>query len=392
MRSLLYRQISEKDALNMNGAGEKIRPHFLCIMHLEKKQSICYNGFTFSLTAEVLIVTYKIDFDHWGRFFNVPCNLVDEHLKLADGDYVKVLLCLLAGSSNTADSEQLALLSGVSERKVNDAVHYWADSGVISVEGIQKSERPAVAASAEVAQVIKKPLPVKEKPVRTTLRYSPKELANRINENEELRFVITEYEKIKGTVIKDNEIMGFINLIEYYGFDAQSLILMIEYCSKLGKSSMAYLEKMAKDWFDRDIVSYPEVEAEIIRQSMLKSYEYKAAKAIGLEGKPSANQSEKIRLWNERGISIEMLNIAYDKCMDAISKPSFSYIAKIIDNWFNEGVTTVEAVRKKDDQRSRPSGNERRNDNSQTSYDLDEWEKYALSFDPENGGNGNGVQ
>ena len=187
--------------------------------------------------------------------------------------------------------------------------------------------------------------------------------------------------------------MGFINLIDYYGFDAQSLVLMIEYCHKLDKHSMAYLEKMAKDWFDRDIVTYPEVEAEIIRQSMIRSYEYKAAKAIGLEGKPSANQSEKIRHWNEKGISIEMLKIAYDKCMDAISKPNFSYIAKIVDNWMNEGIVTTQAVKEHDSTRSsKQSDKAVKNNNSQTSYDLDEWEKYAMSFDPENGGNTDVVQ
>ena len=335
-------------------------------------------------------MTYKIDFDRWGRFFNVPCNIVDEHLKLADGDFIKVLLCILSGNSSTAESEQLADMSGVKEKRVNDAVHYWAELGVIRVEGITQAERPAVAASA--ALPVKRNIqPAKEKPVRSSLRYSPKDLANKLNENEDLSFVVSEYEKIKGTVIKDNEIMAFINLIEYYGYDAQSLILMIEYCHKLGKNSIAYLEKMAKDWFERDIVSYPDVEAEIIRQSMMRSFEHKAAKAIGLEGKPSSNQSEKLRIWNERGISIDMLKIAYDKCMDAISKPSFSYISKIVDNWFNEGITTVEAVREKDkikNDRTTSGGSEP----VKTSYDLDEWERFAMSFDPENGGNGNGVQ
>lgn len=340
---------------------------------------------------EVFIVTYKIDFDRWGRFFNVPCNIVDEHLRLADGDFVKVLLCILSGSSSSVDSAELAKLSGVKEPRVNDAVHYWADLGVIKVEGIKQSERPAVAVSA--AAVKKEPAPAKEKPVRTSLIYSPRELANKLNENEDLKFVVTEYEKIKGTVIKDNEIMGFINLIEYYGFDAQSLMLLIEYCHKLEKHSIAYLEKMAKDWFDRNIVSYPEVEAEIIRQSMIRSYEYKAAKAIGLEGKPSANQSEKIRQWNEKGISIDMLKIAYDKCMDAISKPSFRYIAKIVDSWFAEGLTSVQAVKEHDTAKAgKQTDKASKGENENTSYDLDEWERFAKSFDPENGGIADGVQ
>ena len=332
-------------------------------------------------------MTYKIDFDRWGRFFNVPCNIVDEHLKLADGDFVKVLLCILSGDS-TADSEQLSALSGVNEPRVNDAVHYWADLGVIRVEGLPQREKAAVAASASIAPK-GAAVAVKEKPLKTSLRYSPKELANKLNGNDELKYIVTEYEKIKGTVIKDNEIMGLLNLNEYYGFDAQSLILMIEYCHKLGKDSMAYLEKLARDWFDREIISYPDVEAEIIKQSRIKSYEYKAVKALGLKGKPSTNQAQTICSWQEKGISIEMLEIAYDKCMDAISEPNFKYISKIVDSWFNEGIKTAEAVKEYENSKGNKAVGKsynNKNGSSRTSYDLDEWEKFAMSFDPENGG------
>ena len=83
-----------------------------------------------------------------------------------------------------------------------------------------------------------------------------------------------------------------------------------------------------------------------------------------------------------------MLEIAYDMCMDAISKPSFRYIAKIIESWFNEGITTAEAVRSREGSKSAAAGRSNlKKENTDTSYDLNEWERFAMSFDPENGGN-----
>lgn len=335
-------------------------------------------------------MTYKIDFDRWGRFFNVPCSLVDEHLKLADGDFVKVLLCILSGSSNVADSAQISKASGVSEARVNDAVHYWAGLGVITVEGLPQREAapaPAVAAAAEMKPQISTPAAA---PAKSSVRYSPKDLANKLNESEELSYIVKEYEKIKGTVIKDNELIGLINLNEYYGFEAQSLLLLIEYCHKLGKDRIGYIEKVAREWFDREIVSYPDVEAEIIRQSKIKSYEYKACRALGIKSKPSTSQQQMIASWQEKGISIEMLEIAYDKCMDAISEPNFKYIAKIVNSWFNEGIKTVKDIEARDIAFKSSKTAKTRSGNTETSYDLDEWEKYAMSFDPESGGDSNG--
>ncbi len=326
-------------------------------------------------------MTYKIDFDRWTRFFNVPCSLVDRQLRLADGDFVKVILCVYSGIT---DSLQLAQMSGISEARAKDAIHYWADLGVIKVEGIAAPEGGPLAVEASAAAAPAAPAEVRApapKPEKSGIKYSPKELANKLNESEELRYLVSEYERIKGSVIKDNELLGLINLNEYYGFDSQSLMLMIEYCHLLGKDRIGYLEKVARDWFDRDIVSYKDVEAEIMRQSTLKSYERKAVKALCLKGKPSTRQAEIIQDWQSKGISIEMLMIAYDRCMDTISEPNFNYIAKIVNSWFDAGLKTAQAVREKDS-KSKPAGNQTAK-NQDASYDLDEWEKFAMSFDPE---------
>ena len=77
---------------------------------------------------------YKIDCRQWGRFFSVPCSVVDDYVLLSDGDFVKVLLCILCSNSQLVSPEQLGAKAGVSPEKAEDAIIHWAGLGVVSAE------------------------------------------------------------------------------------------------------------------------------------------------------------------------------------------------------------------------------------------------------------------
>ncbi|MBR6045859.1 MAG: DnaD domain protein [Ruminococcus sp.] len=327
-------------------------------------------------------MTYKIDISSWGRFFTVPCAVADKYIKLADGDYVKVLLCILAGSSSTVDSKALSDASGVNEAKVCDAVLYWSQNGVISVNG---QAQPAPAEAVPAAAPVRTEAPADAAPAPKTVasvRLSPRDLADRIESSPELKYLVSEFEKIKGSDIKHHEIMGLINLTEYYGFDAESLLLIITYCHELGKTSISYIERVGKDWAERGINEYSEVEAEIVKQSRQRSFEHKVCRAFGIETKLSPKQSEYIRSWQELGMSVELLTIAYDKCMDAINKLDFRYIDKIVRGWADRRLTTPDQIAAEDKARYESYQKKHGSDKSETSYDIDRWEEFAMNYDP----------
>ena len=64
-----------------------------------------------------------------------------------------------------------------------------------------------------------------------------------------------------------------------------------------------------------------------------------------------------------------MLKEAYDTCIDAKSKYSFAYIAKIIENWHTNGYTKPQDIKPKT------------NDKMQGAYDIDLFEKMLNSKD-----------
>ena len=69
---------------------------------------------------------YTFDCDRWGSSFSVPSKVVDKYIKLSDGDFVKVLLCILCSTERECDSAKLAEKSGLSENTV--IPRYWKNS------------------------------------------------------------------------------------------------------------------------------------------------------------------------------------------------------------------------------------------------------------------------
>lgn len=341
---------------------------------------------------------YRISCDRWGRFFTVPCSVVDDYIKLSDGEFVKVLLCILCSNSNIADTELLAGQAGVSEQTAHDAVIYWAGRGVISAEsdnGISVKSSEAAVKAPTVSRAVTAPVSAAEaidpgrntSAVRSLVKYSPKELAEIAEKNQDIKMLINDIQKTLCRTINATETAGLINLYEYYGFSAASILMIAEYCHQLGKDRFAYIETVAKNWFERGIVSYSDIEAEIIRQSRIKSYQNKAAKVLGLESKPSKRQREYIDKWNEMGFSTQMLAIAYEKCMDSKNKLSFGYIDGILKNWAGKSIMSPEQVADDDKRFSQSAVKKYGGDkNKETSYDLDEWEQFAMNYNPNSRG------
>lgn len=329
---------------------------------------------------------YKIDCRQWGRFFSVPCSVVDDYILISDGDFVKVLLCLLCSNSQVVSTEQLGAMAGVSAEKAEDAIIHWAGLGVVSAETVDgrvvEQNKSAVIPKVTPVQNVEAINPARNSiDAKTRIKYSTREIAEKIDGSEELKALYDDIQTVFKRTINGTEMAAILNLYEYYNYSAASILMIAEYCMSIGKGKMAYIETVAKNWFELGICSYAEVEAEIIRQNEVMSFERQAMRTFGLDNKPTKKQKEYIQNWRNMGFSLEMLEIAYEKCMDSTNKLSFAYINKILESWSGKAILTPEQVDEEDKKHS--AGRKKKPEkNKKTSYDLDEWERYALNFNP----------
>ena len=335
-------------------------------------------------------MNYKFDCDNWGSSFSVPTSVVSDYIKLSDGDFVKVLLCILSGNRRTTTA-QLAKKCGVSESIVDDAVVHWSNLGVISVGGDEQNSAVEVPADTKVIPP-EKVLPVSAAPAirpennvdkKIVVSYTQREIREKAEQDENLKRLVND---IQGTLqfsINGKELGRLVELYELYHFDVPTIMLAADYCASIGKRGIAYLSTVMIRWYEEDGIStYADVEKKIIECTEFNKFENQVLRIFGMDNKPSKQQKEYIRKWRNMGFSTELLEIAYNKCLDAKSKLSFSYIDGILAKWSEKAILTPEQVEINDAEfKSKNSyGNNKSEEGKKNSYDLDKFEQYALNF------------
>ncbi len=332
---------------------------------------------------------YKLGIKPFGRVFTVPC-AAENYLKLADPVFCKVLMAMLCADTDIADTDLLAEKCGVSPSQAEDAVIFWSSNGVVSA--VPENGEPTAAVSA--AAVGTAPAAPKAQPVvlteavdpmkntaaaRSTIRYTPKELAAKAKENTEIATLFEEVQKIFGRPINSTETAGFVNLYEYYGYSVATILMIASFAHEMGKDRIAYIEAVAKDWYSKGIVDYPDVEAEIIRQTEINKADEKLKRRLGIEGALTKKQLEYFEQWREWGFDIDTIDLAAQRCREHKNGFRISYTNGILKNWQNAGLLTVDAVISSEEKYAEEHKNDQ---NSSSSYDIDGWNDLALTFDP----------
>lgn len=326
---------------------------------------------------------YKIDVPRFGKFFTVP-GKAEDYLKTADARYFKVLLCLLCSNSSVADLESVAESCGkeVTVAVAEDALIFWTTAEVISAEPLDgceasKTKPAAVAASAEIKQPAAPPAP--SNAARASVRYSNKEIAEKLRENDDLKTLFDEVQRIFGRTLNNTETVGFINIYEYYGYDVPSIVMIADFCRSIGKPKIAYIETVARDWFSRGICDFAQVESEIIKQTKQHDFNTAAARVLGIEGRLTKKQEEYFSQWKDWGFDEKTIDLAGERCRENKNKTDIRYVNGILSRWKREGLMTAEAVEEQERQ-FRENGGKR--ESSEESYDLNSWRSLADNFDP----------
>lgn len=335
---------------------------------------------------------YYFDCDSWGAHFSLPYAVMN-YLNECSEAHLKVLLCIFSGS-RAADSATLSKAAGVSEAEAEMAVEYWCSRGVISADGsaatvIKPSavqEDTSFSGKNEPVSLVESVKPT-SKPVekKAVVRYSQRELKEKIDKDNALQKLTSEIQATFQFSINGKELEDIINLYEYYKFDVPSILLCANYCSSAGKNRISYLYSVMVRWYEQDITSYADLEQAIIDSNASRDYLHRVLRICGIDNKPTSAMKDYIEGWRTKGVSLELVEIAYNKCMDTKSKLSFAYINGIINDWTNKSIATVQQVEKNDEAYKAKNPYTKKNNSGkaqdkETSYDLDEFENFALNF------------
>ena len=275
---------------------------------------------------------------------------VEKYIKKANAAELRVIIHIFANGSLTGDEKEIAKACGITESEVYSALSFWRGAGIITYETDEKARVTILSDT-----------PIEEKSVS----YTGSELGRAIEENEDIRSLLNLASEKIGKILTPTEQASIYSLVDTLGMDISLVMAIIEYfTSGEEKRSARYIERAAANLFKEGVDTYEKFEYYIAAKEKAKSYEEKVRRIIGAENRAFTSAERKIvEKFSASAVSEELITLSYERTVNAIGKPSLSYMSKIIEKWLDDGIKT------KSDLEARNAGTAQRSSLGAFSFD-----------------------
>ena len=324
---------------------------------------------------------YALQLGAWSSVFAVPGALVDRYIKTADGDQLKVILWLLRNNGRSYSAEEIGEAVGLNGAQAERAVQFWVQNGLLQKEEAPLSTtlQPAAAAAAAVTASTPAPAARPTAP-RRMLRPDGVYISELVETSPTIRRLVEEAESMLGKTLSPALSGTLIQAHEDYGLPCEVILMLVAYANKIGRANTSYIESTVRNWADSSILSIEAAEEKLRELDETAVAWKRCERAFGMTSRraPSRNEGQYAHRWVfEWGMPDELLNEAYNRCVDNTGKVNMKYINAILERWYNAGVRTL-----KDAVDEKLAAETHREPKHKPSYDLEEYEKYDI-FDAE---------
>lgn len=339
-------------------------------------------------------MAYKLNLGAWGSVFAVPSAVVDEHLKVASANQLKVLLYLLKNNNLSLDNPSLGEALGMHPEDVADSLCFWVQRGLLSSDNGEitpaeaekaSAESVAVTITASSSEVVEPKKP--KRPVSRPVKPEPAFVARRLGSDEGLRMLMDEAQRIFGRVISNNDAATLVMLHDTDGLPVDVILMLLQYCADNNNSSMRAVEKIGIEWGSGGINTVALAEEKIRTLTETYSYFNRVARTFGMKnvGSPTKKQLGFASCWvSTWSFSDDMLRLAYEKCVDTKGVLNMDYINGILKKWFmagwkNPDEVVSEVPKAETKTSSKPQTKKPKNaPESDASYDIEAYEKKSI--------------
>ncbi len=316
---------------------------------------------------------YALQLGPWSSVFAVPGALVDRYIQTASGDQLKVILWLLRNNERSYSAEEIAAAIGLHSMDVESAIQFWVQNSLLQREDapLATALRPATtAAPTAPAQ------PVHTAAPRRMLRPDGLYISERVEASPTIRRLVEEAEAMLGKTLSPALSGTLIQAHEDYGLPCEVILMLVAYANKIGRANTSYIESTVRNWADSNILSIEAAEEKLRELDETAVAWKRCESAFGMTSRraPSRNEGQYAHRWVlEWNMPDELLNEAYNRCVDNTGKVNMKYINAILERWHNAGIRTLkEAIDEK------LAADARREAKHTPSYDLEEYEKYDI--------------
>ncbi len=287
----------------------------------------------------------------------LPNAFIDSFMPDANPSFVMVYILAFRHCFHGGESlgiKAIASTLNLLESDVINALHYWESQGLVkiindsqddfSIEFLTVTPKQELN-KAEAEQAIQFEIAKDFKlNLATQPSYSPKEIEVYMERSGEICRLFKSAETIFAKPLTYVELNMLLTFLEWYALPIDVIEVMLEYCVSINKKGKNYLETVARDWSENNITT---VEA---ANEYIESFNCygKILKAFGITGKtPNKKQIAFMNRWlNEYKLSLDVVLEACENTFLQTGKAKFEYADKILTEWFNKNVKTVDDANK----------------------------------------------
>ena len=311
---------------------------------------------------------YQVNFGF--HAFSIPSAVVDNFIKVAKENHLKVLLYLLRTPDRQFSVSQIASGLRLTEESVQEAFDFWMQFNILEEksEGEQLELFPSapVPKPAPVPKVSiqdmpfsvpvpePEPVSVPEPPVQKEKIpnaldkshlglidfFSNEDIQEMQNSSPEIqkliRIVQNQYYKGSFYVMQTKSLVW---MYSYLGMPSEVILILLKYCHDIEKFNQQYINKLAMSWYEDDIMTPESAQRKVKELMEFYTYQNYICRVFELDARPTKNQKEFIELWQPMGFAEEMLKYARDLSVEATGKVNFKYIHSILTEWHENQVT-----------------------------------------------------
>ncbi|MGM9615757.1 MAG: DnaD domain protein [Oscillospiraceae bacterium] len=202
-------------------------------------------------------------------------------------------------------------------------------------------------------------------PERHLPEYPAEDVVRRSREDARFRALVDEVQMALGHTLSSADLKKLFGIYDEFGLPPEVIVLLVQHCKETyaarygnGKNpGFAFIENEARDWFDREIMTYEQAEQWLTKLAERRSAIGRLRTALGIsDRKLSPTERKYFEDWLSRGFPVESIVIAADRTVTNTGGLKWKYMDSIIQSWDRMKLYTPEQIEAGDKKPERKPG------------------------------------
>lgn len=264
---------------------------------------------------------------------DLPDVFFTEYLSQASGDYIKIYLYIVFLSKYGKDVKinDLSKKLNIDFKTIQEGIKYWEDTGVIT-----KKNTGYIINNLQEIELHK--------------LYKPKVTlsAENIKQTAQNQYRAKAIENINNLFFQGIMSPSWYSDIDLwfkkYSFDEEVMIALFQYCYNRSALHRNYIQTVAEAWFKSNVKTYSDLDSLFEKQEKLNTLYKSIGKKLGYTRALTEYEKGYIEKWTiEYAFGLNIIEIALKKTT-AKTNPNFDYLDKLLSDWHDRGLKTVEEI------------------------------------------------